>query len=247
MRLIDAHCHIDLYPDYREVIEASERAGIYTIAVTNTPSVFRACAALARGRKYIRAAVGLHPELASERYRELDLLTEILPETRYIGEVGLDYVTPDAQNRARQRRVFQSVLDECAPFGDKVLTVHSRRAALEVVDMVGAAYPGTVILHWFTGAHAVLDRALANGCYFSVNTAMCASDAGRRIVAAIPRHRILTESDGPFVKVNGRPARPADAALTIAGVAAVWNVAPDDVAGIVYQNFRTMLAPISSR
>src|SRR5713226_7547909 len=99
MRLFDTHCHIDLYTDPAKVISETERAQVLTVAVTNTPSVFRQCASLCEGKKSIRVALGLHPQLVVERHRELDLMFEMLGETRYIGEVGLDFVTKDQRER----------------------------------------------------------------------------------------------------------------------------------------------------
>jgi len=168
MRLIDTHCHIDLYPDYNKLIEEIERARIYTIAVTNTPSVFRHCLSLTEGKKFIRTALGLHPQLVVQRHRELGLMLEMLPETKYVGEIGLDFVSQDKQERTLQQKVFMTILERCATFPDKVLTIHSRRAAAEVVNLIGDSYPCKVILHWFSGSHQILDKAIDYGFYFSL-------------------------------------------------------------------------------
>lgn len=237
MPLVDTHCHIDLYPDFLAVIDAVERAGVATIAVTNTPSVFRRCVALTHGCRFLRVAVGLHPELAHARHRELPLLEELLGETRYVGEVGLDYVTRDPAERALQRQVFATVLERCAGYGDKVLTIHSRRAADDVVAMLGADFPGTAILHWFSGSAKTLDKAVSQGCFFSINPTMLESAGGRRIIAALPRERVLTETDGPFVAVAGRPAQPGDVARVIAGLARSWVMEHEAVADLVWSNF----------
>lgn len=241
MRLIDTHCHVDLYPDYRGLIEETERAQIYTIAVTNTPSVFRHCLALTEGKRFIRTALGLHPQLVGERHRELGLMLELLNETKYIGEVGLDFTTQDDRERSLQREIFSKILDKCAESGDKVLTIHSRRAAAEVVNMIGDSYSGNIILHWYSGSPKVLETALSFGYYISINTSMITSAKGREIVMKIPRDRLLTESDGPFVKVSGRPARPSDMARVIAGLAGMWAVEKTLAADTVYENFRDML------
>src|SRR5690606_1032849 len=98
---------IDLYPNYREVIRSVEEKQIYTIAVTNAPSVFRQSGNLTRNSTYLRTAIGLHPELAAERAHEMNLFLQMISETRYIGEIGLDYVSKDEKNRSTQREVFQ--------------------------------------------------------------------------------------------------------------------------------------------
>jgi TatD DNase family protein len=194
VRLFDTHCHLDLYPDYGNVIDQIERACVYTISVTNAPSVFRRASQIAKRAQFVRTAVGLHPELVGQRYRELDLFTELL--TRYVGEVGLDFVSQDLRDRDLQKKAFATILERCADYGDKFITVHSRRAAGEVVDMVGNDYPGTVVLHWFSGSSKVLERALEYGLLLSVNPAMLASEKGRQLVAKMPLDRLLTETDG---------------------------------------------------
>lgn len=242
--MIDTHCHLDLYPNYLDVLAEIERKGVYTIAVTNTPSVFRRCSDIVSGAHFVRVALGLHPELATDRESELDLLAELLPTTRYVGEVGLDFVRRDSATRATQRRVFNVILERCAASGDKVLTVHSRRAAVDVVAMIGHDFPGTVILHWFSGPSSALDRAVTHGYYFSVNSAMLASEAGRRSVSVLPRSRVLTETDGPFTAAHGRPARPGDISDVIAGLAQLWNLDSTRTADQVYNNFKVALTRI---
>jgi TatD DNase family protein len=196
---------------------------------------------LTEGRRFIRAALGLHPQLVRERHHELGVMSELLGETKYIGEVGLDFTTQDDREKLLQREVFAKILDKCAQSGDKVLTIHSRRAAAEVVDMVGNAYSGKIILHWYSGSLNVLERALSFGCYISINTSMITSVKGREIVMKIPRDRLLTESDGPFVKMGGRPARPSDMEHVIEGLAGMWGVEKTLASDTVYENFRNML------
>jgi TatD DNase family protein len=247
MRLFDTHCHLDLYPDYVNVIDQIERAHVYTISVTNAPSVFRRSSQIGERARFVRTALGLHPELVGQRYGELNLFTELLGETRYVGEVGLDFVTQDPRDRELQKKAFGTILDRCADYGDKFITVHSRRAAGEVVDMVGNAYPGTVVLHWFSGSSMVLEKALEYGLLLSVNPAMLASSKGRQLVAKVPLDRLLTETDGPFVRVGGDVARPHDVAGVISGLAEVMNLDPHQIAQALYSNFRNALTAKDAR
>jgi TatD DNase family protein len=242
MRFVDTHCHVDLYPDYVELLKETERAGIYTIAVTNTPSVFRRCFSLTQGNRFVRAALGLHPQLVAQRHRELALMLELLKETRYIGEIGLDFVGNDASERALQEKIFGTILDQCAAFPEKVLTIHSRRAAAKVVSLIGNSYPCTVILHWFSGSQRELQDAIAAGFHFSANSAMLASEKGQKILARIPRDRLLTESDGPFVNVDGKAARPTDIPKLVSGLADLLGIGRDEMTETIYANFRKILS-----
>lgn len=244
MHFIDTHCHIDLYPDYAALIEKIEKEQIYTIAVTNTPSVFRQSAKLAIGKNYIRTALGLHPQLVAERYRELDLMISLLSETKYIGEIGLDFAIDNKEQQLLQEKVFGKILQSCAEYGDKILTVHSRRATSRVTEMIGNSYNGTVIMHWFSGSPKELERAISYGFYFSVNPSMVSSTKGRELINAIPLDKILTESDGPFVKVNAKPVSPCDTQETVAKLAGLFDSDVIQMKTTIYQNFRNILLKV---
>lgn len=236
--LLDTHCHLDLYRHFDDVLASIEAERIATIAVTNAPSVYRKCVELTAHNRFVRVAAGLHPQLVAERAHELPLLLELIRETTYIGEVGLDFTEADAANRAVQRRVFEQILTACAAAGDRVLSVHSRRAAADVVDMIGDRFRGNVILHWFSGPVGILAKAVAAGLFFSVNPAMIVSEQGRKLIGKLPRERILTESDGPFVEVSGRPAEPADVRLVVRYLATEWSLDEAAVRKQITANFQ---------
>lgn len=180
---VDAHCHLDLFPDPVALLRRIDERRVHTIAVTNAPSVFAHTERLALGSRYLRAAAGLHPELVATHGGELDQLWPCLERTRYVGEVGLDYSTNDAALRTRQRAVFDKILERCAALRDKTITVHSRRASSDTIDAIGERYPGKVILHWFTGTRREVERAARLGLYFSINRNRCTDP---RVAVAVP-------------------------------------------------------------
>ena len=242
VELVDAHCHVDLFgKEEANVIEELGRTRVHTIAVTNAPSVYFHTRDVAEGKQYLHPAVGLHPELVHSHAHELERMWPHLAGTRFVGEVGLDYVTSDLDIRRRQRDLFSRILARCAESADKVITVHSRRSASDVLAAVGDAFPGTVVLHWFSGTRRELDRAVRAGCWFSVNPAMFRSEGGQSLVSAMPMDRVLTETDGPFVKVGGRPARPPDAEAAVRGLARVWGEPFEAAARRVLENFRCVV------
>lgn len=233
---VDAHCHLDLFSDPVVLARKINEQRVHTVAVTNAPSVFAHTERLAAGSRYLRAAAGLHPELVATHGGELERLWPCLERTPYVGEVGLDYSTSDAALRARQRVVFERILERCATLRDKTITVHSRRAASDTIDAIGDRFHGKVILHWFTGTRREVERAVRFGLYFSVNPAMVTSQKGRELVDAMPRDRVLTESDGPFVKLGPQPADPTSAPIVLNYLARAWRIQVDEVARVVLAN-----------
>ncbi|MEK6371243.1 MAG: Qat anti-phage system TatD family nuclease QatD [Acidobacteriota bacterium] len=241
---VDAHCHVDLYEDYEDVLAEAERERVYTVAVTNTPSVFWKMEALTQGSRYVRAALGLHPELAVERQGELVTFESLLPRTRYVGEVGLDFKRAPEASRDIQRQVFETILGVCAAGPARFITMHSRGAEKEVIDAIRATGVRVPVLHWYSGSLQNLDRALDAGCFFSVNLSMCSTASGRRIIARVPLDRLLTETDGPFSQVEGRPSRPRDLKDLADRVANIVGSSADTIRAAVMENFTTILREV---
>ena len=71
--LVDFHCHLDLYPDFEALVADCDERRIHTLAVTTTPRAWVRNRDLAARTRHVRAALGLHPQLVGERWREVDL------------------------------------------------------------------------------------------------------------------------------------------------------------------------------
>ncbi len=242
--LVDFHCHLDLFPDLVSAVADAERAGVYTLTVTTTPKAWPRNYELTQSTRHVRAALGLHPQLVAERSSEISIWEEYLPQTRYVGEVGVDAGPRYYRSLNLQKEIFERVLQRCAEAGGKVLTEHSVRAATIVLDLIEkhlSAENGRIVLHWFSGSKSEARRAVGLGCYFSVNAQMLQADRGRDLVASLPPDRLLTETDGPFTRVSGRPACPSDVANTIEALASLRNLAPDRMAALIRGNLKDLL------
>jgi TatD DNase family protein len=237
VRYVDTHCHVDLYPDPTAIMREAAEAGVGIVAVTNTPSVFEPMVRLADGFSNVAVALGLHPELAIEREAELRLFPELIGRTHFVGEIGLDGTARDVRAAASQRRVLRTILDNANATGPKVMTVHTRGATQEALETLADA-SGAVILHWFSGTAAQAREAVRRGWWFSVNTAMLDSAKGRSIVASVPPRLVLTETDGPFAKFDGRPSRPIDVLRVVDHLATLWKIEHEEARVRVMDNLR---------
>jgi TatD DNase family protein len=198
---VDFHCHLDLYQNMEAEYARCEMARCLTLAVTTTPKAFARNAEMARTRRFVHAALGLHPQLVAQRASELSLFEELAPSTKYIGEVGLDAGRRFYPSFESQKLVFEHVMALCARLGDKVISIHSVRTAKQVLDVVertDAHRTCVPVLHWFNASGSEIRRALDMGCYFSVNEQMLQAPRGRNLLENVPVERILTETDAPF-------------------------------------------------
>ncbi len=219
--------------------------GSFVLSVTTTPKAWRGTLALSRGHARIRTALGLHPQVAHERHRELALFEGLLPETKYVGEIGLDGSADYRQHAAIQSKCFDHVLKASAKAGGRILTIHSRGAPDEVMDAL-ARQPnaGTPVLHWFSGTKTQLRRAVDMGCWFSVGPAMLQGRKGIELLSAMPGNRVLTETDGPFAARGGCPLQPADVGEAISACAAVWKTDAPEASSRITANFRRMVSAV---
>lgn len=242
--LIDFHCHLDLYPDHAAAVREADAAGVFTLAVTTTPKAWPRNHELARETRHVRAALGLHPQLVSSRSDEVGLWESLLPQTRYVGEVGLDAGPRFYKSLELQKAVFKQILKSCAKAGGKIITVHSVRATKAVLDQVEeyvARGSNRVVLHWFTGSKSEAVRAIELGCYFSINGSMLESERASTVVRSLPMERILTETDGPFTEAAGRPSKPTDVAGTVQSLAHVHSVPASTLVRTMKENLRRLL------
>jgi TatD DNase family protein len=240
--LIDLHCHIDLYPDPATIVRECVAEGAHVLSVTTTPRAWRGTVALAKGANRIRTALGLHPQVAHERLGELPLFEGLLPETKYVGEIGLDGSRAHRSQATAQMKALEVILAACSRAGGRIMSFHSRGAVDEVLDAL-ERHPasGTPVLHWFSGTARQLKRADDLGCWFSVGPAMMAGAKGRALAAAMPRNRILTETDGPFAEIGGRPLKPTDAAAAERDLSGLWNLPLIETQSRLKETFRTLV------
>jgi len=233
--MIDFHCHVDLYPNPHKIARECRERNLNVLSVTTTPSAWAGTSALGGGA--IITALGLHPQLAHERKSELLLFDRILPGSPYVGEVGLDGAPEFKAHWQDQIDIFQHVLDACNRAGGRVMSIHSRRASTPVLDLL-ELYPGsgTPILHWFSGTIGELERAINLGCWFSVGSAMLCSKKGCDLTARMPKERVLTESDGPFARINGRSIYPWEVTDAVNRLSKIWKVTPKTVEKKILDN-----------
>lgn len=242
--LVDFHCHLDLYKDHVEVIRECDRNRVATLAVTTTPKTWRRNLEIASGSEFVRVALGLHPQLVEDRGGEVALFEKLLPETRYVGEVGLDAGPRFYRTFADQERVFVRILKACSEQRGKIISIHSIRAASKVLNHLETHLTpdrGKAILHWFTGTSAEANRAVDLGCYFSINQAMTGNPKLVSILASLPADRLLTETDGPFTDQHGQPTRPKDVSIALAKLATVRNLPLEEMRRQVLTNLKTLV------
>ena len=202
MDYYDLHCHIDLMPSMVMFANATQKESIGILGVTTTPKAYEKEIITLSSFGNIRIALGLHPQLVSERYSELSIMEKLVSTADYIGEIGLDFSRQYYASKEKQIDVFDNVIKWCCEQGGKVISihsVHSDKIILDILEKYRCTANNDCILHWFSGSSTQLQRAIENGCYFSVNGVVLKSSNGQKLVRNTPPENILIETDAPFV------------------------------------------------
>lgn len=238
--IIDTHCHIDLYDKPELLLTECEREGIIVFAMTNLPSHFEIGQPFFRKTKNIRLSLGLHPLYAEKHISEYPIFLRNLDKTSYIGEVGLDFSKEGINTKELQINTFIKVL-EVTSNKKKILSIHSRKAEKEVLELLIKHNIENAIFHWYSGPTSLINKILGAGYFFSINPSMTTSANGQSIISKIPMNRILTESDGPFVRIEKRTIHPKDLGIIFNYISNSRNLTISQVENQIQSNLNELI------
>jgi len=251
--LIDSHCHLQHYAgeEQREVLARARERGVTEFLV---PAVRLDEAdevlALCERESGVWCALGVHPHDAASwttahpaRLRSL----AAHPRVVAVGECGLDFFYDHAPHD-QQEAVFRAQIEMALELGLPVV-VHNRDsndAMLRVLE--DPAYSGLAVdLHSFAGGLEMARRAASLGAYFGVSGMVTfpKADNVRAALPAIPRDRLLVETDTPYlapVPHRGHRNEPAFVAEVAGRLATELGCDLEELAGLTGANFRRLFA-----
>lgn len=238
--IIDTHCHIDLYKNPEKILSECESKGISVISMTNLPSHFEQGFPFFQKTAKCRIALGLHPLYAQNHKSEYNLFLKNIDKTSYIGEVGLDFSSEGINTKSIQIESFELIL-QTVTNKKKILSIHSRKAEKEILELLKKYRVKNAIFHWYSGSVKLIDSIVEQGYFFSINPKMIQSKNGKEIISKIPLDRLLTESDGPFIQVNQRTINPWDIKEVLTYISETRQLSLLDVESQVKNNFFNLI------
>ncbi len=201
--------------DRDAVLERARAAGVAQLVVTgasreHSPKALE----LAQAHPgFLYATAGVHPHHAGEYTAEADAELRALhahAEVVAVGECGLDYFR-DFSPRPAQRRAFELQLQIAVETG-KPLFLHQRDAHADFLPIMKVfdGRLGPAVVHCFTGTREELFDYLDRDWHIGITGWLCDERRGmhlRALVKHIPAHRLMIETDAPYLLPrNVRPA-----------------------------------------
>jgi TatD DNase family protein len=252
---VDSHCHLNykgLVDDQQGVLARARAAGVSKMLnISTRASEWDAVVGTAEHEPDVWASVGVHPHDADTH---ADVAAATLVERAHhprvvaIGESGLDFYY-DRSDRDRQRASFRAHIAAARESGLPII-VHTRDAeedtyAILADEMGKGAYAG--VIHCFTASGGFARLALDLGLSISISGIVTFKNAKdlQETAKFIPDHRLLIETDSPFlapVPHRGRPCEPAFVADTARFLAELRGQRLEALAETTTANFDALFA-----
>jgi TatD DNase family protein len=218
------------------------------------------------GLPTVYASVGIHPqEAASATGEALSRLESLAVDERCIavGEIGLDYYHFDNPDIPTQQEAFIAQMRLAAKLRKPIL-IHCRTSELatpqarekfgaadaweDLLSLIGEHWTPTGlggVMHCFSGTVEQAERSLAAGFHlsFAGNLTYPKSQAIRDAAVLAPTHRILVETDAPFlapIPLRGQRNEPALMIHTAAALAGLRGISTEELAALTTANFKDL-------
>ena len=184
----------------------------------------------------IRFACGIHPlyvaDIKDEAYEQLqECLSRKI--TSALGEVGLDYHY-ETETRDLQIEVFERQIEMCKEASLPII-LHVREAhddAFAILKNAGFVDAG-MLLHCYTSDEHEIKRWVDEGCYVAFGGAFTFKklDEVREAVRYVPKERLLSETDSPFMApepFRGCECEPVHTLFTVQRICDYLGIVDDD-------------------
>ncbi len=249
---VDAHTHLDMPEfdaDRQQVIRRAREAGLVALVTVGTDIAgCRASLALAREHDFIYCSLGVHPHDAASWNEEVRAeLAAMLddPKAVAVGETGLDYYrnnSPRELQRAAFRAHVQLAAEKHLP-----VVIHDRDAHAEILEVLRSegVHPAGGVIHCFSGDVDMAAKCLDMGFYISIPGIVTFAKAEqlKEVVRYVPLDRLLAETDAPYlapVPFRGKRNEPSYVTHTVAEIARLKNIAPEEAAEATARNAFTV-------
>jgi TatD DNase family protein len=261
--VIDTHCHLageEFAADLADVVGRARAAGVtgaLCILAAEDEAEEAAAASVRAAWPDVTFAVGVHPHQAGVFASDPDEVPRTVRRrvasqpAAAIGEIGLDYHY-DFSPRPVQHAVFARQIALARELALPVV-IHTREAADDTFALLREHGGGEVrgVFHCFTGDTEMARRALDLDFHLSFAGIVTFPKAGalREVAAFVPEHRLLVETDSPYlapVPHRGTRNEPAHVVRVYDALAELRGLSRAALAEIVSRNFDALMARPSS-
>lgn len=195
---------------------------------------------LAKKHKFLKPAVGIHPQSPTYRVGELEKL--INKKVVAIGECGLDF--SEKYDEKKQRKLFEKQIKLAKKY-KLPLIIHARKAVDETIEMLKSYKNLTGVFHCYAGGNKRIKKVmeLGNDWYFGIDGNLTYEVGLVEVVRNIPKDRLILETDCPYlapVPFRGQKNKPAYIKYIYQKTAEIWGMGFEVTEKIIDSNARKL-------
>ncbi|RXZ77290.1 TatD family deoxyribonuclease [Paenibacillaceae bacterium] len=258
--VIDAHIHLDLYPEEERepLLTAAFAAGVEAvIAVSMQLASCKLNRSLAqRFGSRILPAYGFHPEQPLPDAAQTDELIAwireraVAGESFAIGEVGLPYYMrseAEAAGHAFDQAPYLALLERFVQLAaelDRPIVLHAvyedAEQACDLLERYGIA---RAHFHWFKGPCETIERMIRRGYHVSVTPDVAYEQEIQQLVQRYPLELLMVETDGPWPfegPFSGQQTRPEVVREVARHIAAIKELPESHVIAVLSRTTRLL-------
>lgn len=250
---VDTHCHLDDEKLTKNFPEKDLGLDIVSLAITMGCNLHGSVVAKNLSEKYdnVYFGAGYHPSDADD-YNEFDF-NEIKklyshPKCVAVGEIGLDYHWQPFDKKKQADVLIRQLL-----LADEVnlpVSLHSRDATEDMIKILRAYRPNSSgVMHCYSGSKETAKILLDLGLYISFAGTVTFKNADnlKEVAAYIPKDRILTETDSPYLSphpLRGTINSPKNVSIICDALSAIRGVSVEEMSKTVFDNAKTLFKKI---
>lgn len=248
MYFIDTHSHIYL-PEFDDVKEMMQRAAEVNVQTILMPAIdtstHEQMLQIENSFENCFAMMGLHPCSVNQNYAsEIDSINVYLSKRKFIaiGEIGLDFYW-DKTFTDQQYEAFHEQI-KIALGNQLPISIHSRNATDECIEVVQQYPELTGVFHCFSGNVEQAKKIMDTGFYLGIGGVLTFKNSGLdKVMAEVGLSKVILETDAPYlapVPHRGKRNEPAYIPLIAEKLAIVCQSSINDVAQITTENAKNL-------
>lgn len=248
--LVDSHIHLsapEFIPILSELINYLKMTQTLVFSVSETlESSIDTLKIASLMPSFIIPFVGIHPKFTVNCnfeqfntffYKNLNSITGI-------GEIGLDktYINKGIDFQS-QIKIFKQML-KLAEKSNKPVSIHSRGATSDTIEILSSYNINKIIFHWFSGTASELSQVQNYGYLTSFGPALVYSKSIQKLALSSDPKFTVVETDGPVrfsACFEGKMAEPSFIPSIIQTLSNLWNISPNNLIIQMFTNLKNYI------
>ncbi len=242
---IDVHSHLDICEEVSTKIQNAKKENVKIVTCGINPESNRKTLEIKKEFPKVEICLGIYPtDTLKISDKEIDSEIKFIKSNKDkivgIGEVGLDLKENEEKTLQKQKDNLSKFV-KLAKKLNKPITIHSRKAEEECVNLLESFGYNKIIMHCFSGKIKLVEKILENNWMLSIPTSVKHSEQFQKVIELAPIENLLCETDSPFLHPDKKfPNEPKNVIESYKKIAEIKKISLKEVEKKLEENYRKL-------